>query len=68
LLTVAKKGVEQGLFDAIRFSTRPDTVDDRKLELIAPFPVETVEIGAQSIKKSHPSRSSRRDLHHAGAQ
>jgi len=49
LLTVAKKGVEQGLFDAIRFSTRPDTVDDRKLELIAPVPVETVEIGAQSM-------------------
>lgn len=49
LLDVAAGFVEAGNVDGIRFSTRPDTVDDRRLDLIANYPVRTVEIGAQSM-------------------
>jgi histone acetyltransferase (RNA polymerase elongator complex component) len=33
----------------IRFSTRPDTITAEQLELIREFPVQTVEIGVQSM-------------------
>jgi len=49
ILTAALQWIDQGYADAIRFSTRPDTIDDPRLNLIAPFPVKTVEVGAQSM-------------------
>ncbi len=49
LLTVATKWIDRGRVDSIRFSTRPDTIDDQRMDLLAPFPVKTVEIGAQSM-------------------
>jgi len=49
LLSKAAQFVKAGQVHGIRFSTRPDTICDRLLDLIAPFPVETVEIGAQSM-------------------
>jgi histone acetyltransferase (RNA polymerase elongator complex component) len=49
LLTTAASFVRQGKADGIRFSTRPDTIDLQRLELIEPFPVTTVEIGVQSL-------------------
>jgi histone acetyltransferase (RNA polymerase elongator complex component) len=49
LLRAAGNWIDKGLVDAIRFSTRPDTIDDQRMELIAPFPVKTIEIGAQSM-------------------
>ncbi len=49
LLSLAAEFVDQGLVDGIRFSTRPDTVDDRTLDLLKPFPVTTVELGVQSL-------------------
>lgn len=49
LLRTAERFVRAGEADTIRFSTRPDTVSEARLDLIGPFPVETVEVGAQSL-------------------
>ncbi len=49
LLTAAVEWIDEGRVDSIRFSTRPDTIDEKRLKLIAPFPVKTIEVGAQSM-------------------
>jgi histone acetyltransferase (RNA polymerase elongator complex component) len=49
LLKEATKSVVRGEADSIRFSTRPDTIDRPRLELIRNFPVSTVELGVQSM-------------------
>lgn len=49
LLGHVSKFVERGRINGIRFSTRPDTIDPERLELIAPFPVSTIELGVQSM-------------------
>jgi histone acetyltransferase (RNA polymerase elongator complex component) len=49
MLAEATKFVRQGRADSIRFSTRPDTIDRRRLEIISAFPVSTIELGAQSM-------------------
>ena len=49
LLDLASEFVGQGRVDSIRFSTRPDTVAPEILDFIAEYPVETVELGAQSM-------------------
>jgi histone acetyltransferase (RNA polymerase elongator complex component) len=49
LLNIASKYVENGVAESIRFSTRPDTVDTEKLDLIRKFPVSTIELGVQSM-------------------
>jgi histone acetyltransferase (RNA polymerase elongator complex component) len=41
--------VARGKIDGIRFSTRPDTITEKTIELIRSCPVSTVEIGAQSM-------------------
>jgi coproporphyrinogen III oxidase-like Fe-S oxidoreductase len=33
----------------IRFSTRPDTIDTRRLDILENYPVATVELGVQSM-------------------
>ncbi len=48
-LSVAGRFVTEKKIDGIRFSTRPDTIDSERLALLSGFPVETVEIGAQSM-------------------
>jgi histone acetyltransferase (RNA polymerase elongator complex component) len=48
-LELAAGFISSGRVDSIRFSTRPDTVDDRRMALIRPFPVKTVELGVQSL-------------------
>jgi histone acetyltransferase (RNA polymerase elongator complex component) len=35
--------------DGIRFSTRPDTINERSLGIIKDYPVRTVELGVQSM-------------------
>ena len=70
LLAEAGRYVEKGQADGIRFSTRPDTVDRRTLELIEPYPVTTIEIGAQSMddgvlktaKRGHSAHDTRRAI------
>jgi histone acetyltransferase (RNA polymerase elongator complex component) len=49
LLSTAARFVAEKRIDGIRFSTRPDTIDPERLELISEFPVRTMEIGAQSM-------------------
>ncbi|MCU0599145.1 MAG: radical SAM protein [Desulfobacterales bacterium] len=49
LLSDAKAFVDSGKIHSIRFSTRPDTIDENRMNLIAPFPVSTIELGAQSM-------------------
>jgi histone acetyltransferase (RNA polymerase elongator complex component) len=41
--------VTKGAIQSIRFSTRPDTINDEALDLIAAYPVSTIEIGVQSM-------------------
>ena len=52
LLAEATGFVAAGKVDSIRFSTRPDTVDPQRLKILKPFPVATIEIGAQSMDDS----------------
>jgi histone acetyltransferase (RNA polymerase elongator complex component) len=49
LLEAAMPFVRMNAVDSIRFSTRPDTVDQKTLSLLEPFPVSTVELGVQSM-------------------
>jgi histone acetyltransferase (RNA polymerase elongator complex component) len=49
LLEEAADFVNQGLVDGIRFSTRPDTIDERRLSMIEGYPVATIELGVQSM-------------------
>jgi histone acetyltransferase (RNA polymerase elongator complex component) len=49
LLGAALGPIRRGEVDSIRFSTRPDTIDDARLALLEGFPVRDVELGAQSM-------------------
>jgi histone acetyltransferase (RNA polymerase elongator complex component) len=49
LLAEATRFERSGDVQGIRFSTRPDTVSRRTLDILTGFPVQTVELGAQSM-------------------
>jgi histone acetyltransferase (RNA polymerase elongator complex component) len=49
MLTSASEFIRKGAVNGIRFSARPDTVNPKTLTLIAAFPVQTIELGAQSM-------------------
>ena len=49
LLAEATAFVKAGRVNGIRFSTRPDTIDQPRLDLIRNYPVSTVELGVQSM-------------------
>ncbi len=48
-LELAVEFASRGLVDGIRFSTRPDTIDTARLDILENYPVSTVELGAQSM-------------------
>jgi histone acetyltransferase (RNA polymerase elongator complex component) len=48
-LNLAGEFISQGLVDGIRFSTRPDTLDAERLDIVENYPVSTVELGVQSM-------------------
>ena len=48
-LALANEFISRGLIDGIRFSTRPDTIDARRLDMLVDFPVTMVELGVQSM-------------------
>jgi histone acetyltransferase (RNA polymerase elongator complex component) len=48
-LQVAHSYVEKGLVQGIRLSTRPDYIDEERLQLLQKYGVTTIELGAQSL-------------------
>jgi histone acetyltransferase (RNA polymerase elongator complex component) len=59
LLAEAAGFVRAGDVQGIRFSTRPDTVSRRTLDILSGFPVQTVELGVQSMNPEVLQRSRR---------
>jgi len=49
LLEAASPYLRDGMFHGIRISTRPDSVDEARLDLVGRYGVRTVELGAQSM-------------------
>lgn len=52
LLTAVDTYIQSGRAHGIRFSTRPDTIDEKRLALVRNYPISTIEIGAQSMNAS----------------
>ncbi len=68
MLAVANTFVRSGAAAGIRFSTRPDTIRPETLALIRDYPVETVEIGVQSMDDAVLRKSRRgHGAHHSTA-
>lgn len=42
-------GVKQGVFSGVRFSTRPDALSSATCRFLARWPIQTVELGVQSM-------------------
>jgi len=49
LLEAVQPFVQTGKIDSIRFSTRPDTITEDRLSLLKEYPVQTIELGVQSM-------------------
>jgi len=49
LLGTVSTYLKDGLFGSIRLSTRPDALDEKKIDLMKRLGVSTVELGAQSM-------------------
>lgn len=48
-LRAARRWIDAGIVHSIRLSTRPDAVDDERLELLKKYGVRLVELGVQSM-------------------
>jgi histone acetyltransferase (RNA polymerase elongator complex component) len=59
LLNAAAPYIENGLFHSIRISTRPDEIDEKRLDLLKSFHVSTIELGIQSMNNEVLKRSGR---------
>ncbi len=51
--------IQAGEIHGIRFSTRPDTIDEKRLGLLKNFPVTTIELGVQSMDDQILTRARR---------
>jgi histone acetyltransferase (RNA polymerase elongator complex component) len=49
LLEMASEYIDSRRIHGIRFSTRPDTLDPERLDLIGDYPIDAVELGVQSM-------------------
>ncbi len=49
LLEAAKNGLDAGVIDGVRISTRPDAIDADVLTRLRAYGVDTIELGAQSM-------------------
>jgi histone acetyltransferase (RNA polymerase elongator complex component) len=71
LLQKVSKYITAGKVDSIRFSTRPDTIDRDRLDMLEGWPVAAVELGVQSMddevlamaKRGHTSSDTERAVH-----
>ncbi len=71
LLDAAVPYLQKGLFDSIRVSTRPDSLDEERLEIMKRSGVRTVELGVQSMDdrvlglsaRGHSAEDSERAVH-----
>jgi histone acetyltransferase (RNA polymerase elongator complex component) len=59
LLEMAMEYVNSRRINGIRFSTRPDTIDPERLDLIRRYPIDAVELGVQSMDDTVLSLSRR---------
>lgn len=59
ILDTASSLIDEGIFTAIRFSTRPDCITGDVCDLLAGYPIRTVELGVQSLS-DEVLRTSRR--------
>lgn len=59
LLGYAKPFLEEGSVSAVRISTRPDCIDQERLDLLKRYGVQIVEIGAQSLVDNVLKRADR---------
>jgi histone acetyltransferase (RNA polymerase elongator complex component) len=71
LLQVANNFITAGKVDSIRFSTRPDTIDTDRLDMLNGWPISAVELGVQSMddqvlamaKRGHTASDTQRAVH-----
>jgi histone acetyltransferase (RNA polymerase elongator complex component) len=59
LLEAVHPYIKDKMIDSIRISTRPDEIDDKRLELIRAYGVNTVELGVQSMNNEVLRKSGR---------
>jgi histone acetyltransferase (RNA polymerase elongator complex component) len=59
ILETAAERVEAGVFSGLRFSTRPDGINEDICSLLSHYPVATVELGVQSLDDQVLFRSQR---------
>jgi len=59
LLDEAEKFITTGQVDSIRFSTRPDTINNQILNMVTGYTISTIELGAQSMDDTVLSVSNR---------
>jgi histone acetyltransferase (RNA polymerase elongator complex component) len=68
-LESVSKHISEKKIQGIRFSTRPDTITPQRLDLLAQFPVSTVELGVQTMNDDVLRASGRghsvQDIHDA---
>jgi histone acetyltransferase (RNA polymerase elongator complex component) len=49
MLSAVRPFIKEGAIDSIRLSTRPDSIDETKLDILESYGVTTVELGTQSM-------------------
>lgn len=65
-LKEAKQLKEEGYIDEIRLSTRPDKLEEARLDVLQAFGVDTVEIGFQSLDQEVLANNQRGHDHQVG--
>ena len=59
LLSVAKEFIDSGRVGSVRLSTRPDYIDDERLDILKAYGVKTIELGIQSTSDKVLAASNR---------